>query len=157
MEDKSNTNRYSISDLATECVVTARAIRFYEDKGLLSPEREGQTRIYSNRDRGRLHLICRMKRLGFGLTDIKAILDLYDVGDEQFTQGRIFLLKVRERLDALASQRRDIDETMQELTTLAQMVEDQLAEKAADLDRPDEPGLIGYGVTPHHHTRNHKR
>ena len=79
---------YSISELAREFGVTPRALRFYEDKGLLSPDREGLNRVYSNRDRARLKLILSGRKVGFSLNDIREILDLYDLDDNQRAQLR---------------------------------------------------------------------
>ena len=99
---------YTISQLAREFEVTPRALRFYEDKGLLAPRREGLSRIYTARERGRLQIILRGKRLGFALSDIKEIIDLYDLDDGERTQMTIALKKFRKRLDDLKAQRDDI-------------------------------------------------
>ncbi len=109
---------YSISDLSREFDVTARAIRFYEDKSLIEPMREGQRRIYTARDRVRLMLILRGKRLGFSLSEIKDILDLYDTDMGESRQLELLLSKIAERRDALAAHRRDIDLTLAELDDL---------------------------------------
>ena len=101
---------FTITDLASEFAITPRTLRFYEDKGLLRPVRQGNARIYGRRDRARLRLILRGKRLGFSLAEIQEMLDLYDVGDGQVTQLRTLLTKSRERLAAMRDQRRDIDE-----------------------------------------------
>jgi len=106
---------FTITDLATEFNVTARAIRFYEDKKLLRPTRQGLNRIYSRRDRARLMLILRGKRLGFALSEIREMLDLYDLGDGQVEQLRTTLKRSRERLAVLEDQRRDINEAIREL------------------------------------------
>src|SRR3546814_15559556 len=74
-------DEYSITDLANEFDVTARALRFYEDEGLINPSRKGMLRLYSKRDRARLVWILRAKRVGFRLADIREMIDLYDVGD----------------------------------------------------------------------------
>lgn len=109
---------YGISQLAHEFDITARAIRFYEDKGLITPQRDGQRRIFSSRDRVRLMLILRGKRLGFSLREIQEILDLYhaDVGE----QGQLshLLAKFEERRNSLLQQRADIDLTLQEIDRL---------------------------------------
>jgi DNA-binding transcriptional MerR regulator len=99
---------YSISELSREFDVTPRALRFYEDKGLLSPRREGLSRIYTARERGRLQIILRGKRLGFALSDIKEIIDLYDLNDGERTQMEVALKKFRKRLEDLKAQRDDI-------------------------------------------------
>ena len=95
--------------------VTARALRFYEDERLLSPERRGSARFYSDRDRARLTWILRGKRVGFSLGEIKEMLDLYDVGDEQQTQRRVTIERCIGRIAALKRQKDDIDATIAEL------------------------------------------
>lgn len=117
---------FSISELAAEFGVTARAIRFYEDKGLVSPRRDGQRRIYSPRDRVRLILILRGKRLGFSLREIQEILDLYDAEPGEAGQLRHLLGKVQERRISLARQREDIDSILQEIDRLEQQCLDRL-------------------------------
>ncbi|MGC2856457.1 MerR family transcriptional regulator [Novispirillum sp. DQ9] len=109
---------YGISELAQEFGITARAIRFYEDKGLLTPLRDGQRRIYNGRDRVRLMLILRGKRLGFSLREIQEIIDLYHAERGEAGQLRYFLGKMQERRDSLLSQREDIDLTLRELDSL---------------------------------------
>ena len=106
---------FTITDLATEFNLTARAIRFYEDKKLLRPTRQGLNRVYLRRDRARLMLILRGKRLGFALAEIREMLDLYDLGDGQVEQLRTTLKRSRERLAVLEEQRRDINEAIREL------------------------------------------
>ena len=121
-------NTYSIADLAAEFCITARTLRFYEDRGLISPRREGQNRIYSARDRARVAWILRGKRTGFSLAEIGDLLDLYDLGDGRATQQRVTLQKCRERIAALESQRDDIDHTIDELEEFCQTLEGILAE-----------------------------
>jgi DNA-binding transcriptional MerR regulator len=106
---------YSISDLAEEFGITPRAIRFYEDEALIKPSRQGQTRIYAPRDRARLALILRGKRVGFSLTEIKEMLDLYDMNDGQATQLSYSIKKFDERINALERQRADIEHALGEL------------------------------------------
>lgn len=114
--DTSSTNQtYSIGELSREYNITLRSIRFYEDQGLLTPTRVGTTRIFSRRDRGRLALICRGKRLGFSLKTIKTFLDLYQHDGCQADQMRFLLDKARERIKVLEQQRVDLEQTINEL------------------------------------------
>ena len=106
---------YSIGDLAAAFDITPRSIRFYEDEGLLSPERAGLTRIYSHRDRARLALICRGKRLGFSLAEIREFLDLYDREHGQVEQMTFFLGRARSRRAALETQLVDVQQTIEDL------------------------------------------
>jgi DNA-binding transcriptional MerR regulator len=108
----------TITELAREAGITARAIRFYESKGLLTPRRAGTTRIYTHRERGRLQLILRGKRLGFSLTDIGEYLDLYDADPTQHDQIVLLLDKVNSRIGELESQKADIDDTLKELSSV---------------------------------------
>jgi DNA-binding transcriptional MerR regulator len=109
---------YTVTELARELGVTARAIRFYEDKGLITPPRAGTTRVYSARDRARMILILRGKRLGFSLSTIKEYLDLYDVDVTQHTQLRLLLDAVASRRDQLLAQRQAIDDALAELAEI---------------------------------------
>ena len=108
-------HEYSIGDMCESFGVTARALRFYEDEKLIAPERRGTARIYSERDRARLTWILRGKRVGFSLDDIRQMLDLYDIGDQQQTQRRVTLERCLERIAALKRQKDDIDTTIAEL------------------------------------------
>ena len=123
MSDKT----YSISDLAQEFSITPRAIRFYEDRALITPERVGQTRIYSSRDHTRLAWILRGKRSGLSLGEIGELLDMYDLGDNRLTQRRATLVKLRERIDILLRQREDINSTIAEIEDFCAVLEDLLA------------------------------
>jgi DNA-binding transcriptional MerR regulator len=121
---------FGIADLAREFDVTTRTIRFYEDKGLISPVRKGQRRIYHPRDRVRLKLIMRGKRLGFSLEEIHQMIDLYDVDPSEVAQLRHFLRKIRERKDVLSQQQTDIAAILEELKTLETQCSKLLAEKS---------------------------
>jgi len=100
---------FSITQLAEEFNLTTRAIRFYEDKGLLKPERQGQTRIYHPRDRARLILIVRGRLVGLALSEIKEILSLYDLEDGCETQNRVAIDKFKRRIASLEKQRKEIE------------------------------------------------
>lgn len=108
---------YSISDLAREFDVTTRTIRFYEDEGLLNPERRGQTRVYSPRDRVLLKLILRGKRLGFSLAECRELFNLYDPEHGNQAQYQLMLDKLAERRRALEQQLHDIRLMQIELDT----------------------------------------
>ncbi|MGC6328089.1 MerR family transcriptional regulator [Rhizorhabdus sp. FW153] len=105
----------TIQDVADELGMTTRAIRFYEDKGLLDPQRVGTMRVYSRREVARLLLILRGKRLGFSLREIKEFLDLYDADPLHLEQTKRLLARVNERVDALQAQREALDQTLGEL------------------------------------------
>jgi len=107
---------FSIGDLSREFGVTLRALRFYEDKLLLDPQRDGLSRIYSRRDRARLKLILMGKRIGFSLVEIKEMLDLYDLRDGQVTQMQVAEHRFRDQLANLQRQRSDIEQAIEELT-----------------------------------------
>lgn len=122
---------YSITELRREFGVTARTLRFYEDKGLLSPAREGQARLYSYRDRARLKLILLGKRVGFSLADIKEILDLYNLKDGRHKQMRMSLEKGREKIAELESQKRDIEAAIADLGRTCEIIEGMLEQRKA--------------------------
>ncbi|MDR6787950.1 DNA-binding transcriptional MerR regulator [Sphingomonas sp. BE138] len=107
---------FTITDLSAEFGVTPRALRFYEDEGLIAPERRGLVRIYSHRDRARLAWILRGKRVGFSLADIREMIDLYDLGDGRQTQRAVAIQRCRDRIAALEQQKHDIDAAITELT-----------------------------------------
>ncbi len=106
---------FSISDLSLEFGVTARALRFYEDEGLIAPERRGLQRVYSHRDRARLAWILRGKRVGFSLGEIREMIDLYDIGDDRRVQRQVTLDRCRDRIATLERQKTDIDAAIAEL------------------------------------------
>lgn len=127
---------YGIAELAREFDVTTRTIRFYEDKGLLAPLRRGQRRVYAPRDRVRLRLIMRGKRLGFSLDEIREMINLYDIDPTEVTQLRHFLDKIRERKAVLAAQQHDIAETLAEITR----IEAQCATLLVDKEKKRKAG-----------------
>ena len=116
-----------IQEVARELGVTHRTLRFYEDKGLISPQRIGTTRIYSKREMGRMRLILRGKRLGFSIREISEFLDMYDADPAQHQQMEALLTAVREKRADLRQQRKAIDETLRELDQIARDIEDYLA------------------------------
>src|SRR3982751_2585569 len=120
---------YSIGEMCDAFGVTARALRFYEDEELIAPERRGTTRLYTDRDRARLTWILRGKSVGFSLNDIRELLDLYDVGDQQHTQMLATRDRCRERIDALHHQKKDIDATLAELEEFCVMLDERLDQK----------------------------
>jgi DNA-binding transcriptional MerR regulator len=124
---------FTIRNLCVEFKVTPRALRFYEDKGLLYPAREGMNRVYNHRDRARLQLILRGKRVGLSLSEIREILDLYDENDGGAAQMAKSLKKFRERIAALEAQREDIDGAIEQLRGGCERMERQLSEIRPDL------------------------
>ena len=121
---------YSISELAKEFDVTARAIRLYEESGLLAPERDGNRRIYRERDRVRLRLTLRSKRIGFSLAQIKEMFDLYDSKPvEGEKQQILFLLDIMDkRLDELKLQREELELTVVDIESVCSRARDSLKE-----------------------------
>jgi DNA-binding transcriptional MerR regulator len=109
------TRTYTITELATEFDVTARAIRFYEDVGLLTPQRAGRNRVYSAGDRTRLKLTLRGKRLGLALSEIKQLVDLYDADNGSRQQLEAFIEVLAEHRRLLERQREDIEITLAEI------------------------------------------
>ena len=120
---------YGIAELARKFDVTTRTIRFYEDKGLLAPLHKGQRRVYASRDRVRLRLIMRGKRLGFSLDEIRQLIDLYDVDPSEVTQLRHFLDKIHEHKEILIGQQKDIAETLAEMERIEAQCSSLLSEK----------------------------
>ncbi|MFD1254384.1 MULTISPECIES: MerR family DNA-binding protein [Devosia] len=126
--DADNKDLYAIADLAKEFGISTRAIRFYESKGLIAPERVGATRVFRRRDRARLILILRGKRLGFSLRDISDYLSLYDADRNQ--QVNLLAEKVDERIALLERQRDDLETTISELREIKNLA-DQRVQKAS--------------------------
>ena len=119
-----NRDLFAIADLAREFGISTRAIRFYEAKGLLAPERVGATRIFRRRDRARLILILRGKRLGFSLRDISDYLSLYDANRSQ--QVQLLTAKIDERLASLEAQLQDLQTTLAELKEIRKLADERL-------------------------------
>ena len=115
MAPRTDSLTFTISDLATEFALTTRAIRFYEDEGLISPRRSGRSRIYGDRERVRIKLILRGKRLGLSLAEIRELLDLYEVNKSERAQLVKFLQVLSERRAMLRQQQEDIAIVMAEI------------------------------------------
>jgi DNA-binding transcriptional MerR regulator len=119
-------SEFSISELAREFKVTPRAIRFYEDQGLMSPRRDGQRRIYTARDRTRLKLTLRGKRLGLSLSEIRELIDMYEPGQDERPQLERFLAVLESHRTSLLQQRADIEAQLSEIQTFEKRVRKQL-------------------------------
>ncbi|HEY1881177.1 MAG TPA: MerR family DNA-binding transcriptional regulator [Caulobacteraceae bacterium] len=128
MELRRPERTFTIRQLCVEFSCTPRALRFYEDKGLLYPARQGLNRVYSYRDRARLQLILRGKSVGLALAEIREILEAYDKGDGLVTQNALALSKFRARMTALQQQREDIDHALEVLKVACANLEAKLAE-----------------------------
>ena len=115
--------QFTISDLTAEFGLTARALRFYEDEGLIAPARQGLSRVYSKRDRARLAWIMRAKNVGFSLTEIKEMIDLYDLGDGRVEQRWVTVARCKQQVERMQAQRADIDAAIKELTDFITLVE----------------------------------
>lgn len=126
---------FTIRQLTKEFSVTARTLRFYEDEGLIGPERRGQTRIYSVKDRARIMLILRGRRLGFSLAEIREYLELYDqnLNTRQLSHAR---KKFEERIVAFEKQKVEIDVAISELKRSIVEVDQHLADAAVETDEP---------------------
>mgnify|MGYP001179150913 CR=1 FL=1 len=126
---------FSITELADELGVTPRAIRFYEAKGLLEPQRAGATRVYSHRDRARLQIILRGKRLGFSLALVQKYLDLYDADPTHKVQLEHLLAGARQRIAELEAQRQDLELTIEELREIEDLTLEALGERLSPARR----------------------
>lgn len=116
--DSAAAERYTITQLSREFGITTRAMRFYENQGLLSPARSGTKRLYSERDRVRLKLVLRGKRLGLTLKEIADILDMYDAEPGEAGQLQYLLQRLKDQRDVLEKQRNDIDLTLAEMDVI---------------------------------------
>jgi DNA-binding transcriptional MerR regulator len=125
-----NRDLFAIADLAKEFGISTRAIRFYEAKGLLNPDRVGGTRIFRRRDRARLILILRGKRLGFSLRDISDYLSLYDADRSQHAQVALLVDKVDQRLMLLEAQWNDLQTTIGELREIRKLAAERIGKTA---------------------------
>ena len=122
---------FTIRQLCVEFKCTPRALRFYEDKGLLSPSRQGLNRIYSYQDRGRLQLILRGKRVGLSLAEIREILQLYGKDDGGLAQTAKALAKFKERIAALEFKRVELEEAIAELHAASVRMQTRLEQAQA--------------------------
>jgi len=122
---------FTIRDLTKEFGVSARTLRFYEEKGLVDPARRGEQRMYSRRDRARLAYVLAGKTVGFSLEEVREMLDLYDLGDGQVTQLKVALAKFAERIERLEKQKTDIDNVVAELTRASDAMKAKLAASGA--------------------------
>lgn len=120
-----------IGEMARKYGVTLRALRFYEDKGLIAPKRDGSTRLYSRRENARLQLILLGRKIGFSLRDVKQIMDLYDPSGTNIKQLRLALDKSEKQMTRLQKQRAVVDDAIGELTKLMDDVRDRLAERTS--------------------------
>jgi DNA-binding transcriptional MerR regulator len=125
---------FTIRDLTKEFSVSARTLRFYEEKGLLEPARRGEQRLYSRRDRARLAYVLAGKQVGFTLEEVREMLDLYDLGDGQVTQLKVALAKFGERIERLQKQKTDIDRVVAELTRASDVMKGKLIARGHALD-----------------------
>jgi DNA-binding transcriptional MerR regulator len=126
--ESENRDLFAIADLAREFGISTRAIRFYETKGLLTPERVGSTRVFRRRDRARLILILRGKRLGFSLRDISEYLSLYDADRSQRAQVNLLVEMVDQRVQMLEQQLADLQTTIGELREIKKLATERLAQ-----------------------------
>lgn len=144
--DKSTVDNVSsyirIGELAREFDITLRTLRFYEDKGLLQPKRQGMTRLYTERDRIRLRIVLRGRKIGFPLRDMKQILDLYSTSGTNVQQLRIFLRKSEKQMEWLEKQYAEVEEAVTELTKLITEIRARLARLTAPEPQRKTPSRI---------------
>src|SRR5207249_10873901 len=124
--EETERTEFSISELAREFDITPRAIRFYEAEGLISPRRDGQRRIYTPRDRTRLKLTLRGKRLGLTLSEIRELIDMYEPGRDARPQPERFLAVLESHKASLIPQRADIEAQLSEIQTFEKRVRKQI-------------------------------
>lgn len=136
--DERTAESFTISELAAEFGLTPRTIRFYEDEGLVSPGRSGMNRVYSRRDRARLELICRGKRLGFSLAEVKEFLDLYNRDQRQIEQMKYAASLARQRIESLEIQLEDVKQTLTDLRRIEKEMVDYLRGEGVEPDT-DQP------------------
>jgi DNA-binding transcriptional MerR regulator len=135
MQDEPLSDRealYSAAQLASEFSLTTQGLRFYEEQGLIAPVRVGKTRVYSYRERGRLVLIQKLRRLGFSLDQIREYLSLYKAGQGGAAQFRLGLERIAERIRDLEEKKRDIDEALDGLRALEREAQERLAQALAE-------------------------
>ena len=128
---------FTIRDLTKEFGVSARTLRFYEEKGLVDPARRGEQRLYTRRDRARLAYVLAGKAVGFSLEEVREMLDLYDLGDGQVTQLKVALTKFDERIERLERQKSEIDRVIAELTRASDGMKAKLAKRGATPGKVD--------------------
>ena len=124
MPKKDNKLLYTVPELAKKLNITERAIRFYESKGLINPQRIGNTRVFNYKDRARLIIIVRAKKLGFTLGEIKVYLELYDVDPKHHKQAEFHIKIVKERIDHLEDQKEEINLLLDDLKELQSQLEE---------------------------------
>jgi DNA-binding transcriptional MerR regulator len=124
--DETQRGEFSIGELSREFDVTPRAIRFYEDQGLLAPRRDGQRRIYTARDRTRLKLTLRGKRLGLSLSEIRELIDMYEPGRDERPQLKRFLAVLEAHKASLVQQQADLDAQLSEIRAFEKRIRKRL-------------------------------
>jgi DNA-binding transcriptional MerR regulator len=127
VETQPDKQTFKIGDLAREFGVTLRTLRFYEDRGLLNPERRGTTRLYSRRDRARLRLILLAKTLGFSLTEAKQLIEIYHESNGKRRQMEVALQRIEEQQDVLLEQKQEIDRSIEAMGVAIEFVRERLA------------------------------